>query len=310
MINLNPINQTKLFCLDKYISKLIRLFDAGKFPNKLLLSGQKGLGKSTLAYHFINYVLSKNEDFEYDIDKFEINPENKSFKTVINKSNPNLIIIDLKSEKKTIEISQIRDLISNLNKSSFNEKPRFVLLDNIEYLNINSINALLKILEEPSFNIYFILINSNKRMPSTLLSRCVNFKITLSNNESLEITEKLLNGNLDKLIDKDLINYYITPGNIYNLVLFAQSSNIDLSNINLRQFLKILIKDNHYKKNNIIRSLIFDLIEFYFRKINLPFSSKVSDDYSKFIKRISYTKKFNLDEESLFMQFDKEILDG
>ena len=307
---MNPVNQIKLIGLDRYINELILIYEKNNLPNKILLSGQKGLGKSTLAYHFINYVLSKNEDFEYDIDKFEINPENKSFKTVINKSNPNLIIIDLKSEKKTIEISQIRDLISNLNKSSFNEKPRFVLLDNIEYLNINSINALLKILEEPSFNIYFILINNNKRMPSTLLSRCVNFKITLSNNESLEITEKLLNGNLDKLIDKDLINYYITPGNIYNLVLFAQSSNIDLSNINLRQFLKILIKDNHYKKNNIIRSLIFDLIEFYFRKINLPFSSKVSDDYSKFIKRISYTKKFNLDEESLFMQFDKEILDG
>ena len=307
---MNPVNQIKLIGLDRYINELILIYEKNNLPNKILLSGQKGLGKSTLAYHFINYVLSKNEDFEYDIDKFEINPENKSFKTVINKSNPNLIIIDLKSEKKTIEISQIRDLISNLNKSSFNEKPRFVLLDNIEYLNINSINALLKILEEPSFNIYFILINNNKKMPSTLLSRCVNFKITLSNNESLEITEKLLNGNLDKLIDKDLINYYITPGNIYNLVLFAQSSNIDLSNINLRQFLKILIKDNHYKKNNIIRSLIFDLIEFYFRKINLPFSSKVSDDYSKFIKRISYTKKFNLDEESLFMQFDKEILDG
>ena len=47
-------------------------------------------------------------------------------------------------EKKNIDISQIRNLILTLNKSSFNTKPRFVLIDNIELLNINAVNALLK----------------------------------------------------------------------------------------------------------------------------------------------------------------------
>ena len=32
-------------------------------PNKILLSGQKGIGKSTLCYHLINYILSKDEDY-------------------------------------------------------------------------------------------------------------------------------------------------------------------------------------------------------------------------------------------------------
>ena len=77
--------------------------------------------------------------------------------------------------KKNIDINQIRELIRSLNKSSFNEKPRFILIDNIELLNLNSINALLKTLEEPSHNIYFILINNNKKILSTLLSRCINF---------------------------------------------------------------------------------------------------------------------------------------
>ena len=49
--------------------------------------------------------------------------------------------------KKIYDINQIRELISNLNKSSFNNKPRFILIDNIEFLNKNSINALLKILK-------------------------------------------------------------------------------------------------------------------------------------------------------------------
>ena len=81
----------------------------------------------------------------------------------------------------------IRELISNLNKSSFNEKPRFVLIDNIEYLNVNSINALLKVLEEPSFKVHFILINNNKKILPTLLSRCINFKISLSNKENFRL---------------------------------------------------------------------------------------------------------------------------
>ena len=139
--------------------ELIQLYEDNNLPNKILLSGQKGLGKSTLAYHLVNYVLSKDEEFTYDIKKFEINEKNHSFKTTLNKSNPNLNIIDISLEKKFIDISQIRELILNLNKSSFNKKPRFVLIDNVEFLNLNSVNALLKVLEEPTSNVHFILIN-------------------------------------------------------------------------------------------------------------------------------------------------------
>ena len=71
--------------------------------------------------------------------------------------------------KKSIDINQIRELINNLNKSSFNSKERFVLIDNIEYLNVNSINALLKVIEEPNENIHFILINNHKKYYLLLL---------------------------------------------------------------------------------------------------------------------------------------------
>ena len=220
MINLEPINQTKLYGLDNYFNELIRFYNDGIYPNKILLSGQKGIGKSTLAFHFINYVLTLNENYKYDIKNFQINSDSSEFKTVNNKSNTNLITIDVNDDKKTIDINQIRRLIVNLNKSSFNNKPRFVLIDNIELLNVNSINALLKVLEEPNENIYFILIHNNKNIISTLLSRCINFKINLSNNDYHKICNQLLDNDLNNLINKDLINYYFTPGEIYNLVQF------------------------------------------------------------------------------------------
>ena len=310
MINLEPINQTKLYGLDKYFNELIRIYDEGKFPNKILLSGQKGIGKSTLAYHFINYVLTLNESYKYDIKNFQINNDSTEFKTIKNKSNTNLITIDTIEDKKSIDINQIRDLIVSLNKSSFNNKPRFVLIDNIELLNINSINALLKILEEPNENINFILIHNNKKILLTLLSRCINFKINLSHNNYLEISNKLLDDDLLKLVSEDLINYYFTPGEIYYLIQFSFQNNYDLLNLDLKSFLKILIKDGHYKKNNFINNMMYNLIEFYFRKLNISFSKLINEKYSYFVKRISDTKTYNLDKESLFTEFNENILNG
>ena len=191
MNELEPSNQKKLFGIGKHLLELNRLYKSGIYPNKLLLSGPKGIGKSTLAYHFINLVLSRDETTKYDINNFEINTESQTYKTILNKSNINLTVIDINFEKKSIDINQIRDLIIGLNKSSFNNKPRFVLIDNIELLNTNSINALLKVLEEPNQNVNFMLINNNKKIPSTLLSRCINYKINITNNEFLKIANQL-----------------------------------------------------------------------------------------------------------------------
>ncbi len=310
MINLEPINQTNLYGLDKYFNELIRLNSENIYPNKLLLSGSKGIGKSTLAFHFINYVLTINEEYKYDTKEFKINKESPEYKTVLNGSNTNLIIVDVDNDKNTIDINQIRKLIINLHKSSFNKKPRFVLLDNIELLNTNSINALLKILEEPNENIYFVLIYNNRKILPTLLSRCIDFKINLSNKESFNISKKILNDNIDNFINKDFLNYFSTPGEIYSLIQFSKQNNYDLLKLNLRSFLKILIKDGQYKKNDFVNNIMYNLLEFYFRKLNSSFSNLVSKKYSYFLKRISDTKKYNLDKESLFIEFNEEILDG
>ena len=310
MNNLEPSNQTKLYGLEKYFDELVRMYNQNIYPNKILISGQKGIGKSTMAYHFINYVLTISENNRYNIKDYSIDVDSPEFKKIMNKSNTNLITIDVNPDKKMIDINQIRELIINLNKSSFNEKPRFVLIDNIELLNINSINALLKILEEPNDNIFFILIHNNKKILSTLLSRCINFRVSLSNKEYLEISNKLLNGKLENLISKDLINYYFTPGEIYHLIQFSLQNEYDLSDIELKNFLKILIEKGHYKKNNFINNLMYSLIEFYFRKLNSSFSKIIDIKYSYFIKKISDTKIYNLDKDALFLEFNEEILNG
>ena len=309
-MNLEPSSQLNLFSHKEEFQKLINLYKNNNLPNKILFSGEKGIGKCTLAYHLINYILSSNEDFSYDLDNLKIIPDNKSFKLVQNKSNPNFILVDIQEEKKNIDISQIRNLILTLNKSSFNTKPRFVLIDNIELLNTNAVNALLKILEEPNDNINFTLINNNKRILPTLKSRCLNFKIQLTSNQSIEIANKILDDNYNEFINEDLVNNYSTPGEIVNLINFANKNNIDLIKNNLKDFLKMIIMEKLYKKNNSIKNLIYSLMEFYFRKNVSVTNIKLISSYSYFLKKIDNTKIFNLDEETLFMEFDDSILNG
>ncbi len=231
-MSLNSSTQLNLYKHQEIFNHLSKLYLNNKLPNKILLSGEKGIGKATLGYHLINFVLSEDEEHSYDVENNKINLENKSFKLIQNKSNPNFNLIDVAEDKKNIDINQIRELIVNLNKSSFNNKKRFVLIDNIELLNLNSINALLKVLEEPNENINFILINNNKRVLPT------------------------------------------------------------------------------YKKNKPIIQLIYSFIEVYFRNNISTKNIKLFHLYHYFLKKINDTKIYNLDEETLFMEFEDKVLNG
>ncbi|MFL2903377.1 MAG: AAA family ATPase [Candidatus Pelagibacter sp.] len=309
-MTLEPLNQINLISHSYFFSELRNLYIQDKLPNKILLSGEKGIGKSTIAYHLINYILSYNEQHPYNLKIFKINPENKFFKLTQNKSNPNFNLVDVSEDKKNIDISQIRNLISDLNKTSFNSKPRFVLIDNIELLNVNSVNALLKVLEEPNENIYFILINNNKKIYPTLRSRCINFNISLSNDQSIEIINKILNVNIFSLLNKELISNYSTPGQLFALINFGKQFDIDLKNINLKELLSLIINKKYFQKENKYKYLIYFLIELYFRNNISVKNIKLTNIYNYFLKKINNTKKFNLDEETLFMEFEESILNG
>lgn len=309
-MKLEPANQIRLFSHKKKFESLINLYSKNKLPNKILFSGEKGIGKCTLAYHMVNYILSLSEENPYDTKNLQINSENKSFKLVQNKSSPNFILIDVSADKKNIDIDQIRNLILSLNKSSFNDKPRIVLIDNIELLNLNSVNALLKILEEPNDNINFILINNNKKILPTLKSRCLNFKIQLNFEQSIDTINKILDNNIYDLLNINLIDYYNTPRQLLNLINLQNQFDLNLKEMNLKDLIFFIIKNKHYKKDLIINELIYSLIEFYLRsKISVDDISLINiKDY--FLKKINDTKKFNLDEEALLMEFEDKVFNG
>ena len=82
--------------------------------------------------------------------------------------------------------------------------------------------------------------------------------------------------------------------------------------MDLKNFLINIIENKHYKKDIYIKNNVYKFVEFYLLKLmNLSKSqSKIYLLYENFIKKIHYLKKFNLDDESLFIEFKKKVLNG
>jgi len=310
-MNLKPSKNTKIYGMEDILNELVGLYKQKKMPNKILLSGKKGSGKSTLAYHLINYILSENEERKYNLENFSINKDNKSYKLLQNNSHPNFYLIDLLTEKKSIDVGQIREMINYTNKSTFNNMAKFILIDNVENLNKNSVNALLKIIEEPNENVFFILISNNeKNILPTLKSRCLTFKISLTFNDSINISNLILKKNVLEFVNYDLLSYYNSPGEIISLFNFAEEKSINLKDHTISSFINLIIENNYYKKNKPIKVLLINLIELFLLKKFMITNTKSSliNFYYKFIKKIYNTEKFNLDEESLFFEFKTKLL--
>ena len=108
---INPINQLNLFGYDNYFNSLVKLFKKKRLPKCLLFSGAKGSGKATFCYHFINYILSSNEDNKYDINEFSINESNLSYKHINSSTHPNFFLIENNPLDKETKIDQIKNLI-------------------------------------------------------------------------------------------------------------------------------------------------------------------------------------------------------
>ena len=309
-MDLKPNLQKNLYGFDNLFLNLKNLFDQNKLPNKILFSGQKGIGKCTLSYHLSNYILSINEIDPYNFEKKTINDTNKSFKLVSNNSHPNFYLINLKDEKKIIEIEQVRKMINYTNLSSFNDGYKIILIDNVENLNLTSANALLKIIEEPNNKVLFFLIHDiQKKIYNTFKSRCIQFKLSLQHNFKEKIINSLTDDNFYSQLNPHFKTYYNTPGEYINFYYFCIDNNIDFINTDIEDFLRIVLFNNLYKKNNYIKENLNYFLELFFiKKINhLSSKDKIYDLYNYFIKKVNNVKKYNLDEESLFIELKAKV---
>ena len=171
--------------------------DLNKKSASYLFYGDARVDLLYYALEFSKIVMTKDIDDEEK--KRVINKQINEFQypdiEVINKENGN------------IKIDEIRQIIYSAIESSYNSPKKIFILSGIDQIRKESSNALLKILEEPPQNVYFILLSRKLNILPTIKSRTVNFYLESSTNEELGVSKE---------------EYYFFDGNEKNLKIWKK----------------------------------------------------------------------------------------
>ena len=186
---------------------------------------------------------------------------------------------------------------------------RFIIFDDIELFNNNSLNALLKILEQPSKKNYFFLINNkSKTLLKTIKSRALEIKIILNQSQRLDIINKLVDSfKLELILDPK--STQLSPGNFVKFNYICKECYINPLD-NFVENLSLLL--NLYKKNKniIFINLIFFITDFYFKylKENKLFNNdKVFTTKNYIFENLNSFILYNINENSLINNISQKI---
>ncbi|MGI9284074.1 MAG: DNA polymerase III subunit delta' [Pseudomonadales bacterium] len=146
--------------------KLRSQIDAGKFAHALLIAGVPGIGKLQFALAARNYLLCEQPS------QFACG-ECRSCTLLSAQTHADFVTLQPEEPGKVIRVDQVRELSQFVAQTAQRSGRKVVLLTPADALNINAANALLKSLEEPTPDTYFLLLCAvPRRLPATIRSRC------------------------------------------------------------------------------------------------------------------------------------------
>jgi DNA polymerase III subunit delta' len=162
-----------------------RAFESGKLHHAWLISGPKGIGKASLAYHFARIVLSAS------------NPRSPQW--IASRSHPDLFVLECLWDSKTrklkseLGVDNARLLSEFFGLTAGSGGWRVAIIDTADDLNNASANALLKLIEEPPPNCLLLLVcNQPGRLLRTIRSRCMRIDLQpLSQDETMNVVSNL-----------------------------------------------------------------------------------------------------------------------
>lgn len=147
------------------IEKLFNLKKTGRWPHAIMFVGPSGIGKKKVALAFAQALVCEQSEVACG--------QCGACQRIGKMQSESLIVLepDMELSRPLIKVEKIREMLTSLSLASLG-KARVVIIDQAQTLNAQASNALLKTLEEPTENIYFILIaNDDKQFLPTIRSR-------------------------------------------------------------------------------------------------------------------------------------------
>ena len=208
---------------------IVNAIKLNKTPNAYLLTGIRGVGKTTTAR-----LIAKALNCEKNRDpKIKCSGQNfcQTCEEIIESNHIDILEMDAASKT---GIDDVRELIENSKYSPTSANYKIYIIDEVHMLSKQAFNGLLKTLEEPPPSLKFILATTEvRKIPVTILSRCQRFDLKrvgidqlCSHLQNISLKEKgLITEDAIKLIAKTSEGSVRDSISLLDRALIAQSIN-------------------------------------------------------------------------------------
>jgi len=313
----------------------------GKTPNAYLLTGIRGVGKTTTA-RLIAKALNCQKNYE---PKLNCSAEKfcPTCQEIINSNHIDILEMDAASKT---GIDDVRELIENSKYSPTSAKFKIFIIDEVHMLSKQAFNGLLKTLEEPPPSLKFILATTEvRKIPVTILSRCQRFDLKRVSVEQLckhlkKIAEKekgKISEDAIKLIARTSEGSVRDSISLLDRALISQSinENKQIEEPDVRMMLgladkskvitlfKEVLSGNEKNASNILNELINDgldaknflndileVLYLFSRRISLgPIEKDLSVSEAEVQMIDQYSKNIDMQDIGLFWQLTIKTID-
>ena len=324
--------------MSQTITNAIKL---GKTPNAYLLTGIRGVGKTTTA-RLIAKALNcqKNTDEKIKCSSEKFCP---TCEEIISSNHIDILEMDAASRT---GIDDVRELIENSKYSPTSAKYKIFIIDEVHMLSKQAFNGLLKTLEEPPPSLKFILATTEvRKIPVTILSRCQRFdlkRVSVDNlfnhlkdisgkengkisDDSIKLIARTSEGSVRdaiSLLDRALISQSISENKIIEetdvremLGLGDRSKMISLFREvltgNEKEALKYLreLINNGIDAKNFLNDIL-EILYLFSRRLNLgPIEKDMTISESEVQMIDKYSKNLDMQDLGLFWQLTIKTID-